>query len=193
MHARRILVLYGTSYGQTAKIAERIASHLAASGDDVRLTDIAELPRGTAPSDFDGVVIGASVLGGKHQRAVRDFARRHHVMLNAMPSAFFSVTASAAGGEAMREDVYRLLSEFRRETGWYPVLSEGVAGALAYTRYNPIIRWMMKRIAAKAGGPTDTTRDHELTDWAQVDRFADAFERMVVRAQTEPHPEPAFT
>jgi menaquinone-dependent protoporphyrinogen IX oxidase len=31
---------------------------------------------------------------------------------------------------------------------------------------------MMKRIAAKDGLPTDTSEDHELTDWDQVRRVA---------------------
>jgi hypothetical protein len=30
----------------------------------------------------------------------------------------------------------------------------------------------MKRIAKKEGGPIDTARDHELTDWDAVARFA---------------------
>jgi menaquinone-dependent protoporphyrinogen oxidase len=46
-----------------------------------------------------------------------------------------------------------------------------VAGTLAYSRYNFIIRFVMKRIARKNGAPTDTSRDYELTDWAALDRF----------------------
>jgi menaquinone-dependent protoporphyrinogen oxidase len=30
----------------------------------------------------------------------------------------------------------------------------------------------MKRIARKEGGPTDESRDHDLTDWSEVSRFA---------------------
>jgi menaquinone-dependent protoporphyrinogen oxidase len=182
MSARRVLVLYGTSYGQTARIARRIADVLTALGNDVRLLDAADLPRGLTPRDVDGVVIGASVVAGRHQRAVRRFARAHHAALGAMPSAFFSVSASAAGGEATRADVYRLLSEFRTETGWYPPLAEGIAGAIAYTKYNPLVRWQMRRICAKVGGPTETSCDHELTDWSQVQRFAETFGRMLARA-----------
>jgi menaquinone-dependent protoporphyrinogen oxidase len=185
MSARRVLVLYGTSYGQTARIARRVAEVLTASGNDVRLLDAAELPRGISPRDFDGVVLGASVVAGRHQRAVRRFVRANHVALNAMPSAFFSVSASAAGGEATRADVLRLLAEFRVETGWYPPLAEGVAGEIAYTRYNPFIRWQMRRICAKVGGPTDTSRDHELTDWSQVQRFVEAFARLLAHAEHE--------
>jgi menaquinone-dependent protoporphyrinogen oxidase len=43
-----------------------------------------------------------------------------------------------------------------------------VAGRLAYTQYGLLKRFVMRRIALKAGGPTDTSRDHEMTDWEQV-------------------------
>ena len=52
-----------------------------------------------------------------------------------------------------------------------------VAGALRYTHYNWLKRWMMKRIVTKAGGNTDTSRDYEYTDWAAVRAFADEFRR----------------
>jgi menaquinone-dependent protoporphyrinogen IX oxidase len=42
----------------------------------------------------------------------------------------------------------------------------------SYTRYGWFTRWIMKRIAKKEGGPVDTARDHELTDWDAVARFA---------------------
>jgi menaquinone-dependent protoporphyrinogen oxidase len=50
-----------------------------------------------------------------------------------------------------------------------------VAGALPYTRYNFLIRFMMRRIVKTEGGDTDTSRDYEYTDWAAVDRFAAEF------------------
>jgi menaquinone-dependent protoporphyrinogen oxidase len=35
-----------------------------------------------------------------------------------------------------------------------------------------MLRWYMKRASRRHGGSTDTSRDHEYTDWAQVERFA---------------------
>jgi len=37
-------------------------------------------------------------------------------------------------------------------------------------------------ISKRKGGPTDTSRDHEFTDWTAVDRFAHQF----AAALTEP-------
>jgi len=49
---------------------------------------------------------------------------------------------------------------------------EMIAGALKYTQYNFFIKWVMKGIARKEGGSTDTSRDHEYTDWEQVTAYA---------------------
>ena len=50
-----------------------------------------------------------------------------------------------------------------------------MAGALPYTRYNFLVRFVMRRISKAEGGDTDTSRDYEYTDWAAVDRFAVEF------------------
>jgi menaquinone-dependent protoporphyrinogen oxidase len=63
------------------------------------------------------------------------------------------------------------MDQFIRETGWRPTHIKPVAGALLYTTYNPLIRFVMKRIAKKAGAETDTSRDYEYTDWVELDRF----------------------
>lgn len=54
-----------------------------------------------------------------------------------------------------------------------------VAGALLYTRYNWIERWVMRRIVRKAGGDTDTSRDYEYTNWAELRAFVEQFARHV--------------
>jgi len=51
-----------------------------------------------------------------------------------------------------------------------------VAGALRYTRLNFIKKMIIRRIASENGLPTDTTRDHEFTNWDEVTGFVNAFE-----------------
>jgi mono/diheme cytochrome c family protein len=41
----------------------------------------------------------------------------------------------------------------------------------------------MKRIAAKAGGDTDTSRDYDYTDWKDLEAFADEFGRRLSYAR----------
>jgi len=183
MHPHRILILYGTKYGQTAKIASRVAALLAESGDTVTSADARELPRDVKLDAYDGVIIGASIIRGRYQPRVRDFVADHFIMLNGMPSAFLSVSGSAASpDERRREEARCCAEEFLRATHWRPEIVETVGGAMAFTRYGPLLRWLMKQISKRNGGPTDTTRDHELTDWSQVQQFVDRFRDIVDQA-----------
>jgi menaquinone-dependent protoporphyrinogen oxidase len=109
------------------------------------------------------------------------FAKTHRDALARMGAAFVSVTLSEAGAEdptkpaderrAAAADAQRMIDVFVNETGWRPEHALPVAGALVYSRYNFLVRFLMKRIARKAGAPTDTSRDYEFTDWAALDRF----------------------
>ncbi len=176
MAPRRFLIAYATSYGQTAKIARRMADLLVASGEAVTLVNTRNHPRDLHPDEFAGVIIGGSIIGGRHHRALVRFVRAHRAVLNAIPSAFFSVSGSAASPlEAERAKAGQFVAAFLDQTGWHPSLTETIGGAMAYTKYNPFLRWIVKRAAKAAGGPMDTSRDHEVTDWSQVERFVAAF------------------
>jgi menaquinone-dependent protoporphyrinogen oxidase len=75
-----------------------------------------------------------------------------------------------------------IVQRFLDATGWQPATVKHVAGALLYTRYNIFKRWIMRRIAAKAGGETDVSHDYDYTDWADVRAFAEEFRRRVLTA-----------
>jgi menaquinone-dependent protoporphyrinogen oxidase len=153
-----------------------MADLLMASGEAVTLVNAGNHPRDFHAGDFDGVIIGGSIIAGRHQPALVRFVRAHRGVLNETPSAFFSVSGSAASPLATeRAKARQLVDVFLDETGWHPALSETIGGAMAYTKYNPIMRWFIKRSVKAAGGPTDTSRDHEMTDWSQVERFVAAF------------------
>ncbi|WP_327051345.1 flavodoxin domain-containing protein [Halomicrococcus gelatinilyticus] len=174
-----VLVCYGTTEGQTATVADRIADVLRGAGHDV---DVADLPIDAAPADYDGVLVGASVHAGKHQRPVTEFVADHRDELNAMPSGFFSVSLSAASESPDgREEAQAVVDDFLDETGWSPDVATTVAGALRYSQYGRIKRLLMRFIAGRHSGDTDTSRDYEYTDWDDVEAFAHEFERTLVR------------
>lgn len=173
-----ILIAYGTTEGQTATIAGRIAERLREAGNTVRLADLeGEQPE---PGDFDRVVVGASVHLGKYQAEVARWVARHVAVLNAMPAWFYGVSLSEAGGLTAdgHAAAQGVIDEFLKTSGWQPSGSTSLAGALKYREYNWLKRRMLKMIVGKAGGDTDTSRNYEYTDWYAVDRFADEIARV---------------
>ena len=183
MRTQRILIIYGTRYGQTARVAERMRSVLTREGFDVVVADAGAPAIDVDPQRYDGVLVGGSVIRGRHQRSIRTFVIAHRARLNAMPTAFFSVSASAgSGGPRGHADAQRVLEEFLTETHWEPDMVATIAGAMAFTKYPLLLRWLLREISRRNGGPTDTSRDHELTDWKQVTSFAKRFGRRVAPA-----------
>ena len=61
----------------------------------------------------------------------------------------------------------------------WPGIVKTVAGALPYTRYGWLKRWLLRRIVRQHGGDTDWTRDFEYTDWDDLRAFAHSFNEMI--------------
>jgi menaquinone-dependent protoporphyrinogen oxidase len=170
-----VCIVYATREGQTEKIAKCIATTLAADG---HVPELFNVERSRGPLDlerFDAVIVGAPLHGG-YPRSIVRFVREHRSFLERVPSAFFSVgLAIASRTSDGRAQTLRLVEKLVRRTGWRPARVELFAGALLYTKYNFLVRFVMRRITAKEGGDTDTSRDYEYTDWSAVARFAREF------------------
>jgi menaquinone-dependent protoporphyrinogen oxidase len=179
----RILVVYATTDGHTAKVAGAIAETLRAGGAVVNVHEIGRTP--CLPDGYDGVIVACPVRGGKYLKPVRRWVRAHAAVLNARASGFVSVCLGVLQHDpAVDQELRTIISGFLAETGWRPTVTKPVAGALPYTRYNWLIRRVMKRIAAKAGGDIDTTRDYEYTDWPDLRSFAEQFGRLAAQHLT---------
>lgn len=180
---KTVAVLYATREGQTRRIAEHMAATLRARDFTVSVHDVAvELPRDFDLASCAGALLAASIHIGKHEKEMLTFVKRHRAELERMPCMFLSVNLSQAGvedanatarrRERAKANVAKMIDEFLRKTGWKPDRVHPVAGALLYRQYRLPVRLMMRFIAKLVGANTDTTRDHEYTDWRALDRFA---------------------
>jgi menaquinone-dependent protoporphyrinogen oxidase len=172
-----LLIVYGTTDGHTAQIAERMASVIRGEGCQAELHDAKELRKQTVSGKFNGILVGGSIHAGEHQSSLQEFVKRNRALLERVPSAFFSVslTAEDPDDEAANE-TQMMVNKFISETGWQPRRVETIAGALVYTQYNIFIRHVMKLIVKRQGRTElDTSRDYDFTDWDAVERFAREF------------------
>jgi menaquinone-dependent protoporphyrinogen oxidase len=178
---QRVGVFYATKEGHARKVAERVGAALAARALEVEVHDVADADAAAAFIRSDAAVLVGSVHLGKHERALLAFVKARREMLEAMPAAFLSVCGAEAGAEqgstpeARATSATRVgeqLRAFTEATGWHPRHVRPVAGAFVFTHYNPLVRWVMKRIAKSEGLPTDTSRDYDFTDWVALDEFS---------------------
>ena len=191
---KSIVILYATREGQTRRIAEHVAATLRTRGFIVDVLDVGrDVSSEFDPSRYAAAVVAASVHIGKHEREMVEFVKAHRAALERVPTSFLSVSLSEAGAEDASATVERreraaanvktMVEGFLRKTGWSPTRVHPVAGALLYRQYGTIVRLVMRFIASWAGATTDTSRDHEYTDWEALDRFADELAALVAKKQ----------
>src|SRR5207344_933045 len=107
---------------------------------------------------------------------VRRWVRSHAAALAGRSTAFVSVCLGVLQKTpAVDRELGAIMDRFFTATGWRPTETKIVAGALPYSKYGWLKRRMMRRIAAKAQGDTDMTRDYEYTDWEDLRTFARRF------------------
>ncbi len=183
----KILLLYGTTEGQTRKIAEFVAKRLRDIGDAVTLIDATGDTTLVDLRAYDAAVIAASLHAGQYQNPVVHFARVNHAWLNMMPTAFISVSLSAAGTDP--EDLKGIADcaeRFKAETGWTTPAVHQVAGAFRFTEYDFFKRWVLKLIAWEKGVKVEPGKDVEFTNWdalaATIDAMRARFAGMTPRA-----------
>ena len=179
----RVLILYGTSEGQTGKIARAIAASLIVRGIDADIVQAGT--RDPRPCHYSGVIVAGSLHAGGYQKPVAKWIRAHLAEFGTQPTAFVSVClAVLSKQEKARDEARDIPRRFVDGLGWHPTVIKVVAGALPYTKYNIFMRWIMKRIVSEAGGDTDTSRDYEYTDWQDLRDFAARFAALVSPAMT---------
>ncbi len=175
-----ILVIYGTTDGHTAKVAAFLGEHLRALGHDVEVDDAREPRRDPHATDFDAVIVAASVHVSGFQQALRRWVRANVADLASRPNAFLAVCLGIVQGtDRVRADLDAIVGRFVAHTGWQPQRVEFVAGAIPYSRYGFVKRLIMRYMSRQAGMPTSPRQDYEYTDWEALRRFAADFAKTV--------------
>lgn len=171
-----ILIAFATKEGQTEKIANFIAEIARHHNHQATALLCEHLPNDFHTTPFDAAIIGGSIHMGKYESYLNKFVTTHLDWLNQVPSAFFTVCLAIQGkNEKAQIEAKSYGSRFCRETHWQPNLIETFAGTDKYTQYGFITRKIMQHIAKKEGRSTDTTTDHEYTDWEKVTQFTEKF------------------
>jgi len=123
-------------------------------------------------SQFQRIIIGASIRYGKHKDDLYDFIDSNIDQISVKENAFFSVNVVARKPEKNSPDTNPYMKKFLIKTSWKPDTLAVFAGKIDYPKYNFIDKHMIRFIMWITKGPTDTKNTYEYTDWAKVDEFA---------------------
>lgn len=172
----RILIVYGTTEGHTRDLCHFAADRLRAAGHRATVEEAGDDDAHPDPKAYDAVVLAASLHIGRFQPALVRYARAQHDALSAMPSAFITVSLSAAGVNPHDwEGIEQCLADFEQETLWTPKAVHHAAGAILNSQYDFFKRLALKFIAHQRGRDTVTSQDYDLTDYEALAQFVLTF------------------
>ena len=177
---QRFVVAFASQAGQTEKIAHHVARTLENAGQIARLIDVGSEDDISDVGECDAAIIAGPMRMGMHGPALAAFVAENREMLNAVPSAFLSVSLSAASPDPReRHEAEDRAVLFEEETGWRPDHTRIIGGAVHDRAHNPIIRFILHAILRRKGVTLDPSGNTEFTDWAALDRFVLEFMRDV--------------
>lgn len=177
---QRFVVAYASQAGQTEKIAHHVARMLENAGHLARLIDVASEDDISDVGDCDAAIIAGPMRLGTHGPALTAFVSEHCAMLNAVPSAFLSVSLNAASTDPKdRRDAEARATWFEAEIGWRPEHTKIIAGAVRDRAHHPIMRFFLHTLLRRKGVALHPSGNTEFTDWPALDRFVLEFTREV--------------
>ncbi len=167
------LIIYSSTNGQTKIICERI-KNLLSDENSVELVSIEDAKK-IDISDFEKIIIGASIRYGKHSKKLYKFINFNKTTLEKKQSAFFSVNVVARKPEKNTAETNPYINKFLKISKWKPNLIKVFGGKVDYPNYSFFDKYIIKFIMFVTKGPTDTSQSYEFTDWSKVDDFSKEF------------------
>ena len=164
------LIIYSSTDGHTKTICERIIN-FSNDKDVVKIVSLNEVSKFEI-SEFDKIVIGASIRYGKHSKELYKFIKLNKNILDRKKNAFFSVNVVARKSEKNTPDTNPYIKKFLKISKWNPKKIAVFAGKVDYPKYGFFDKYIIKMIMFITKGPTDTSQSYEFTDWSKVDIFA---------------------
>jgi menaquinone-dependent protoporphyrinogen oxidase len=165
----KTVIIYSSIDGQTLKICNILRDQLQQNSQKVELFSIDDFKEDV--TNYDKVIIGASIRYGVHNKKIIDFINAHKTQLDSLKTAFFSVNLVARKPEKSTPDKNPYVVKFFKTIDWTPTVVEVFAGKLDYKKYSFFDRIMIQFIMWMTKGPTDTNTEIEYTNWEKVKEF----------------------
>ncbi len=169
------LIIYSTTDGQTIKICNKLVEE--SFKNNVKLCSLQNAAKEDL-SNYNKIIIGASIRYGKHNPNLLKFVERNINILNNVKTAFFSVNVVARKKEKNSPSTNPYVIKFINQTNWKPTNIGVFAGKVDYPSYKFFDKHIIRFIMWLTKGPTDISKSYEFTNWDEVIKFGKTINEM---------------
>ncbi len=160
----KVLIIFETGEGQTAKIAQAVATQARQIGHVVTVHDLSDTAADLPISDADRIILAAPVHERRHPKGFEALLSTRGKEISARPSLMLSVSLKAAFFEGL-EEARDYLVEMEMRTGFTPTQEALVAGAVRPSSYDYYQSQIVRHVALAGHDVELQERETEFTDW----------------------------
>jgi menaquinone-dependent protoporphyrinogen oxidase len=159
--AVKVLVAYGSKYGSTKEIAEKVGEVLKQEGLQV---DVLSADKVKDVTDYQGIIIGSAMYIGMWRKEVKKFVKNNEKELTQKPVWIFT------SGPTGKGDPVKQMSGWLYPQGLKPVIENIKPRDITVFHGNAIVekmsgmeKWVMKRVKSETG---------DFRDWGMITAWA---------------------
>ncbi|MBU7030988.1 MAG: hypothetical protein HXS53_00530 [Theionarchaea archaeon] len=182
--SKPVLIAYGTRYGCTEEVSERIGTILKEKGLEVMRVNLVKTNKKEWPpvQDFSGIIVGSSIKGNRWTKEPQQFLKDHKKELKKLdgPLGIFICSLTAVTDYQKAFNLY--IEKITKKIGVEPTLSEAFGGVLDFSETSHLgtfERTMMlaalKNIEKDMDVSLIPNGKNDLRNWEKIDSFARKF------------------
>ena len=164
----RVLVVYGTRWGGTREVAERIGDTLRG---DKHLVEVVEAKTDPQVNGFDLVIIGSGIRADSWTKSALSFLEKNAKLLRCKKTALFvSCQMADRENEARDKAKQKYLLEISEKFGLKPISHGFFGGFLDFSKSHGLLVDIIVRVNRrnlKKNG-LDTSKIYDTRDWIKI-------------------------
>ncbi len=179
----KIALFYGTRFGGTTRIAQKISEVLASKDHVVVLKNIEELEgfSETETKMFDGIILGSGIQIGQWTGKMKAFITKHKTLLSngELKLGLFVSCGTAHSEEGKTKACQDYITNFSTEFGLSPDVTAAFGGIFDFSKKSShgfLKKKVLRAITKKESpGKFDLNGINDFRNWEEISAFAEDF------------------
>lgn len=185
-HVKKVLIAYGSRFGCTEEVSQKIAKILEEEGIDSHLLNLRKVKARKWPAfeGFDGVLVGSGIKIMRWTKEPKNFLKKYKEEFEGKVLGIFVCCAAAVNDPDYAKKEY--LEKVATELGITQNIYDAFGGVLDFSESSKMgfLDRKMLNMAAKGmsedmGITIDSDARNDFRDWDQIQRFAREFAALV--------------
>ena len=179
----KVLIAFGSRYGSTKEIAEKISKHLQEQGIETQMLNVREVKQKVWPSikKFDGAIIGSGIKMGSWTKEGKKFLKYIESSDVSIPIGAFVSCGEAMNPENQPIAKEKYLTKVLEQFGVNATIYDAFGGVFDLSE-NSNLSSMTKKILAAASKEDPNIKVGQINDgrnWNQIEHFSMNFSKLV--------------